>query len=135
MGSGEWISVKLDENLGNRGQRILVDHGHDVRTVWEQDLAASCDNTLIEVCRVEGRCLVTLDMDFSNPLRYPPRSLKPEIRNQKPETGNLKPEAGSRKPEVSKVGRLMPEVGCQTESRCQKARSRIFFLWTLNVGR
>lgn len=73
MGSGEMISAKLDENLGNRGKRFLIDQGHDVSTVWEQDLATACDSALIEVCRAEGRCLVTLDMDFSNPLRYPPK--------------------------------------------------------------
>jgi hypothetical protein len=27
---------------------------------------------MIEVCRTEGRCLVTLDLDFSNPLRFKP---------------------------------------------------------------
>ena len=27
---------------------------------------------MIEVCRVEQRCLVTLDLDFSNPLQYNP---------------------------------------------------------------
>jgi hypothetical protein len=24
------------------------------------------------VCRPEGRCLVTLDLDFANPIRFPP---------------------------------------------------------------
>ncbi len=30
------------------------------------------DDELIEACRVEGRVLVTLDLDFSNVLRFPP---------------------------------------------------------------
>lgn len=27
---------------------------------------------LIDICRREGRCLVSLDLDFSNPLVFPP---------------------------------------------------------------
>jgi hypothetical protein len=30
------------------------------------------DPKLIEVCRQEKRCLVSLDLDFSNPLRFKP---------------------------------------------------------------
>ncbi len=41
-------------------------------TVAEEDLCAATDPTLIEVCRAEGRCLVTLDLDFANPLRFRP---------------------------------------------------------------
>ncbi|MGD1862843.1 MAG: DUF5615 family PIN-like protein [Leptolyngbyaceae cyanobacterium] len=46
--------------------------GHDVATVVEQGLASTPDENLIEVCRREGRCLVSLDLDFSNPLRFKP---------------------------------------------------------------
>ena len=41
-------------------------------TVQEQGLAAATDVALAEVCRAEGRALVTLDLDFSNPIRFPP---------------------------------------------------------------
>jgi hypothetical protein len=27
---------------------------------------------LIDVCRIERRCLVTMDFDFSNPIQFPP---------------------------------------------------------------
>ena len=30
------------------------------------------DTVLIEVCRIEQRVLVTLDLDFANPVHYPP---------------------------------------------------------------
>jgi hypothetical protein len=46
--------------------------GVDVATVANQDLAGAGDDTLIEICRIENRCLVTLDLDFSNPLCYDP---------------------------------------------------------------
>ena len=35
-------------------------------------MASAADDRLIEVCRSEGKCLVTLDLDFGNPLRFDP---------------------------------------------------------------
>lgn len=66
------MKIKLDENLGDRGRQFLAADGHDACTVPAQALTAADDRHLIEVCRREGRALVTLDMDFANPLVYPP---------------------------------------------------------------
>ncbi len=66
------MKFKLDENLGNRGAEILAAAGHDVSTVFEQSLTGAEDRHLIERCREEGRCLVTLDLDFANPLVFVP---------------------------------------------------------------
>ncbi|WP_437574754.1 DUF5615 family PIN-like protein [Sorangium sp. So ce887] len=38
----------------------------------EQGLCSASDPTVIDVCKAEGRCLVTLDLDFSNPVRFKP---------------------------------------------------------------
>ena len=66
------MKFKLDENFGTRTQRIFQTHGHDVMTVRDQNLQGCADKRLYEVCRAEHRCLVTLDLDFSDVLRFPP---------------------------------------------------------------
>lgn len=66
------MRLKLDENLGARSARILQDGGCDVSTIHEQALGSASDDTVIEVCRVEERVLITLDKDFAQVLRYPP---------------------------------------------------------------
>jgi predicted nuclease of predicted toxin-antitoxin system len=64
--------IELDENLGERGRQMFADAGHEVSTVKEQGLEGAEDGTVIDVCRAEGRCLVTLDLDFSNPFLFQP---------------------------------------------------------------
>jgi predicted nuclease of predicted toxin-antitoxin system len=66
------MKFKLDENLGSIGQTLLLADGHDVMTVAGQRLSGASDVVLYNVCRNEGRVLITLDRDFGEVLRFPP---------------------------------------------------------------
>jgi hypothetical protein len=66
------MKLKLDENLGQRGASLFLQAAHDVATVAGQQLTSVPDRQLIAACAAEGRCLVTLDLDFSNPLLFHP---------------------------------------------------------------
>ncbi len=66
------MKLKLDENLNERGIALLSAGGHDVSTVVLQSMQAATDPQLIEACRKEERALVTLDLDFANPIQFRP---------------------------------------------------------------
>lgn len=66
------MRIKLDENLGNYVLHYFNEAGHDTSTVASQDLCGAADRDLIERCNQEDRALVTLDLDFANPLRFRP---------------------------------------------------------------
>ena len=70
------MRLKLDENLGRQAAALLRTAGHDVSTVVEQRLTSAPDEDVIGVCRQEDRCLVTLDLDFANPLRFDPKEYR-----------------------------------------------------------
>ena len=60
------VKLKLDENLNERGRALLAGAGHEVSTAISQGLHGTVDEALIEICRRQGRGLVTLDLDFAN---------------------------------------------------------------------
>ncbi len=66
------MRFKLDENLGRTAAKVLQSEGHDVHTVREQSLSGAADQDVIRACQAEHRCLVTLDLDFGNPLVFDP---------------------------------------------------------------
>lgn len=66
------MKLKLDENLNAQGIALLEGDGHDVSTVARQQMQAATDREVIAACRQEGRALVTLDLDFANPLHFRP---------------------------------------------------------------
>lgn len=66
------MRFKLDENFGTRTQKLFRQAGHEVKTVRDQSLQGSADQTIYERCCIEQLCLVTLDLDFSNVILFPP---------------------------------------------------------------
>ncbi len=67
------MRFRLDENLDIRLTRIISAAGHEVLTVYDEDLTAASDARLAKACKQEKRCLLTLDKHFANPIAYPPK--------------------------------------------------------------
>jgi hypothetical protein len=66
------VNFKLDENLDPRIGLVFAEGGHDVETAVSEGMSGSSDDELYNVCCRERRTLITLDLDFANPLRFPP---------------------------------------------------------------
>ena len=66
------MRLKVDENVHPAAAEHLIARGHDVATVWDENLRGSDDETIARVCREEGRALLTLDVGFANIRRYQP---------------------------------------------------------------
>jgi predicted nuclease of predicted toxin-antitoxin system len=70
------MKIKLDENFDVRLAAILAAAGHDVDTVRSEGLSGMPVETIYETCRKTGRAVMTLDLDFSNPFRFPPSEME-----------------------------------------------------------
>jgi predicted nuclease of predicted toxin-antitoxin system len=113
------VKAKLDENLGAMGAVFLKSAGFDVATVADQNLLSTPDADLARICATEGRCLVTLDRDFSDPLRYPPSQYAGIIVIRLPGRFRL--------PQVERALALVIEATKQTDVRGR--------LWIAEVDR
>lgn len=68
------MRLKLDENLEPRLAQAAAERGHDALGVLAERISGISDDTLFVICRLERRVLVTLDLDFADVLRFPPRN-------------------------------------------------------------
>ena len=66
------MKFKLDENFGSRAIHLFQAAGHDAETVYQEGLSGASDAALFEACILEQRCIVTLDLDFADVVRFPP---------------------------------------------------------------
>ncbi|CBE67196.1 MAG: hypothetical protein F9K13_00480 [Candidatus Methylomirabilis oxygeniifera] len=66
------MKIKLDECVDARHAEFLRQAGHETTTVRDQGLLGAADTALYEHCTLEDHILVTLDLDFSDVLRFPP---------------------------------------------------------------
>ena len=94
------MRFKVDENLPVEIAELIRHRGHDALTATQQQLGGRPDKLLSEVCVLENRCLVTLDLDFADIRTYPPSQ----------QTGIivLRPSVQTIAALVKMVGRILP---------------------------
>lgn len=63
-------TLKLDENFPFSATKIFAEKGIDASSVFAQQLCGTDDANLLEICKEEGRILVTFDLDFANIIRF-----------------------------------------------------------------
>jgi len=66
------MKLKIDENLGKSAKDYLTKNGFDVLSVKDENLCGITDDNLFKVSIKEQRCLITLDKDFSDIIRFNP---------------------------------------------------------------
>jgi Domain of unknown function (DUF5615) len=66
------MKIKLDENLPLRLAAGLTALGHEVHTVFDEDLLGARDERIWAVAQEEERFLVTQDLDFADLRRFVP---------------------------------------------------------------
>ena len=113
------MKFKLDENFGARAQQLLRAAGHEVDTVRDEGLSGTSDQQLYDICFSEQRCLVTLDLDFADVLRYPPSR-----------TGGIAVIRLPRNPTLAVLEQLIQQFLDLMRSEAVEKR-----LWIIEVGR
>jgi len=122
------MRVKLDECLDARPATMLRDAGLVAETVGQERLGGIADAGLYHHCIQDELTLLTQDMDFGNPFRFPPqptagilvlRSPTQLLADTAALVQRLIPELGSRSPqgELWIVGHAGIRIWPSTESR------------------
>jgi predicted nuclease of predicted toxin-antitoxin system len=66
------VKFKIDENMPAEVAALLVEAGHDALTIPDQQMGGRPDPDVADICRREGRAILTLDVDFADIRSYPP---------------------------------------------------------------
>jgi predicted nuclease of predicted toxin-antitoxin system len=112
------LKFKLDENLDARLASAMQAKGLDGDTVLSEGLSGTSDEGIFEVCKTTDRVLITLDLDFANPFRFPPGSASGIIV--------LRPQSAN----ISQVGSLLFQALDRLNKERIKGR-----LWIVEPGR
>lgn len=83
------MKIKLDENLPVESKHDLAAAGHDVLTVYDQELAGAPDETLVPLLAAEGRLLITMDKGVADIRRFPPEQTAGVVLLRPKQTGRL----------------------------------------------
>lgn len=83
------MKLKLDENLSRHLKPVLTGLGYDVCTAADQRLLSRPDTEVAAAARVEGRILLTLDIEFADLRKYCPGSHPGIILFRPPALGPL----------------------------------------------
>ena len=103
------MRFKLDANLGTRTRDLLQDQGHDAHTVRDEGKAGSTDRQIYDLSQSEDRCLITLDLDFADVTRFPPRGTSGIVVIRPPQA----PSIGLLEGLVGQLLRSLPEFPIQ----------------------
>ena len=68
------MKFKLDENIPVEACNLLKDKKHDAKSVIEEGLKSASDQKIFRKCVQERRCIITMDLDFSDIRSYPPET-------------------------------------------------------------
>jgi len=68
------MKIKLDENLPLQIAARLASLGHDVHTVFDEDLVGGQDARIWTVVQQEECFLITQDLDFADVRRFAPET-------------------------------------------------------------
>ncbi len=66
------MRFKIDENLPIEVAEVLEQAGHQASTVLEEGLGGASDRQIAEICQLEERALITLDVGFADLRTHPP---------------------------------------------------------------
>jgi len=66
------MNFKLDENLPFVAAQELRKSGYNIHTVIDEELEGVSDSVIYRKCQEEKRCIITMDLDFSDVTRFPP---------------------------------------------------------------
>lgn len=66
------MKIFVDECVYSSTTKLLRNWGHNVETVYEAGLAGREDQDLLKCATKQNQILISIDMDFSNAVRFVP---------------------------------------------------------------